>query len=277
MAKPDFLCVGAQKAGTTWLDKMFNGHKAIWTPPVKELQYFNELYMTNTFKWTKRHRLSHGEKAKSWAVKKGDQKRVDLCEHITMGKISTEWYEKVFDYAPKGTIKGEMTPEYSLLSEKHVKHIAEQYPDLKIIFVMREPLERALSGIKMRLKQQGFDQNSRQEDIDNFVVSCADNWDVIERGNYQKIIDVWQRSFKRSNMLLLFSDDLRQYPEASLVQVGKFLGVDTQGFKGDVHQKTHVGKSYIISDYAIEKVRKAQEKNTECYILLQESIFNASF
>ena len=272
MAKPDFLCIGAQKAGTTWLDKMFNGHKAIWTPPVKELQYFNELYMPDTFKWTKKHRLSHGEKAKTWAIKKGNQKRIELCEHIANVEISASWYAGIFDYAPVGTIKGEMTPEYSLLRESHVKKIAEQYPDLKIIFIMRNPFERALSGIKMRLKQQGYDEKSSQEGIDNFVVSCADDWDVIERSNYQQIIDVWQRNFKSSNMLLLFSDDLHQSPESSLIQVGKFLDVDTKGFKSDIHQKTHEGKSYTISDFAKDKVRNAQQENVGKYITIKENL-----
>ena len=47
-ASPDFLCVGAQKAGTSWLYRQLEPHPDFWMPPVKELHYFDQL------SWTKR-------------------------------------------------------------------------------------------------------------------------------------------------------------------------------------------------------------------------------
>ena len=40
---PDFICIGAQKAGTTWLYENLNGHPDVWMPPVKEFHYFNRV------------------------------------------------------------------------------------------------------------------------------------------------------------------------------------------------------------------------------------------
>src|SRR5438093_8430543 len=40
---PDFLCVGAQKAGTSWLYRQCEPHGDFWMPPLKELHYFNKL------------------------------------------------------------------------------------------------------------------------------------------------------------------------------------------------------------------------------------------
>lgn len=274
MAQPDFLCIGAQKAGTTWLDYMFNSHTKIWTPPVKELQYFNELFMADSFKWTKSHRLSHGEKAKQWALKAGevDANKVALCELIANEPIGQSWYEKVFDYAPEGTVKGEMTPEYSLLSEDSVSEIAKQYPDLKIIFVMRDPVERALSGIKMRLLQQGFNEKSSQKEIDDFVIACASDWDVIERGNYQRILASWSKVFGTSKCLNLLSQDLLSKPDKVLREISIFLGCDYKKFKADKSERVHVGKSFEISKFAIGSVRKAQEENTKHFeSIIQEA------
>src|SRR5215471_17299234 len=42
-AGPDFLCVGAHKAGTTWLYRQLDSHPDFWMPPVKELHYFDQL------------------------------------------------------------------------------------------------------------------------------------------------------------------------------------------------------------------------------------------
>src|SRR5207247_10081781 len=42
-ACPDFLSVGAQKGGTSWLYRQLESHPDFWMPPVKELHYFDEL------------------------------------------------------------------------------------------------------------------------------------------------------------------------------------------------------------------------------------------
>ncbi|PYL65054.1 MAG: hypothetical protein DMF20_09435 [Verrucomicrobia bacterium] len=42
-ACPDFLCVGAQKGGTSWLYHQLNFHLDFWMPPIKELHYFDAL------------------------------------------------------------------------------------------------------------------------------------------------------------------------------------------------------------------------------------------
>src|SRR3954447_22208805 len=40
---PDFLCIGAHKAGSTWLYQQLDSHPDFWMPPVKELHYFDQL------------------------------------------------------------------------------------------------------------------------------------------------------------------------------------------------------------------------------------------
>lgn len=263
MASPDFLVIGAQKAGTTWLDKMFRSHPQIWTPPVKELQFFNELYMPNTFKWTQRHRMSHGGKVLKWIFQKENIEwdEVDLAYHIARNKISYDWYEKIFDYAPEKLIKGEMTPEYSLLSEQHVKQIANIYTDLKIILIIRDPFERAVSGIKMRLLQEGFNDDSDQQEIDQFVINAAENWDVIQRGNYACIIEKWSHNYAADNFLIILSDDLRHKPGNSLNIISDFLNIDSLKFKANFSEKVHVGKGFNISANALDVVRKNQKDN----------------
>ena len=38
---PDFLCIGAQKAGTHWLYDQLQHHDDFWMPPIKELHFFD--------------------------------------------------------------------------------------------------------------------------------------------------------------------------------------------------------------------------------------------
>ncbi|WP_338456284.1 sulfotransferase [uncultured Alteromonas sp.] len=269
MAQPDFLVIGAQKAGTTWLDKMFKSHPEIWTPVVKELQFFNSLYMEDAFKWTPRHRSSHASKAIGFVSNNSnniDWAIIKQAVHIGEPEnVDYQWYETVFDFAPEGNIKGEMTPEYSLLQHEHINSVKQKYPNLKIIFVMRDPVQRALSGIRMRLLQNGFDASSTQSDIDNFVKSCASDWDVIERGNYQNIIDKWTFHFGDENFLPLLSDDLKIDGKKQLEKLSKFLGIESEGFVADASEKVHVGKKYHISQDAIDEVIKYQQQNLEWF------------
>ena len=49
-ARPDFLCVGAQKAGTSWLYRQVEAHSDFWMPPMKELHYLDNLNRTRRFR-----------------------------------------------------------------------------------------------------------------------------------------------------------------------------------------------------------------------------------
>jgi hypothetical protein len=270
MSQPDFLVIGAQKAGTTWLDKMFKSHPSIWTPAVKELQFFNEKFLRDVFPWTQQHRVNHAISAVRYAVT-GDTDcqwdKIKQAAHIAdSNEVTYEWYEAIFDYAEKGMTKGEMTPEYSLLDYEHVKEIQYRYPKLKIIFVMRDPIQRALSGIKMRLLQKGFNDSSSQQEIDNFVLKCSEDWDVIERSNYKKIISIWSSIFGDDNFLTLLSDELKDDPVSQLKVIGDFLNVDEHGFSANPSERVHVGKSFNISKEVIQQIEKTQKANLEWYL-----------
>lgn len=268
MAKPDFLVIGAQKAGTTWLDKMFKSHPDIWTPVVKELQFFNDYYMPSAFKWTNEHRKSHSLKGIEYAISNPndiDWNKIKESVHIgSTKKIDIEWYEKVFDYAPSGKVKGEMTPEYSLLNEEHVEKMSKIYPDVKIILVIRDPVERALSGIKMRLLQNGVDETDINK-INEFVISASSDWDVIERSNYESIIKKYNQYFNDSNIKVYLSEDFINKPRESLDSIASFLSVDSTKFRAEITQRIHVGKKYNIGKEAIESVKINQESNSSWF------------
>ncbi|MEP0356622.1 sulfotransferase [Paraglaciecola sp.] len=268
MAKPDFLVIGAQKAGTTWLDKMFKSHPDIWTPPVKELQFFNSYYMSEAFKWTRAHRKNHALKSIEYAISNKENinwNKVRLSVHIGEPvKVDYNWYNKVFDYALPNTCKGEMSPEYSLLNQKHINEISKFYPNLKIILVIRDPVERAISGIQMRLLQNSLSE-ADQEVIDRFVISASSDWDVIERGNYASIIEKYSRSFDSNNLKIYLSDDFKASPQSCLESLSLFLQVDSSKFKAEVNQRVHVGKQFKISKDAIGSVVEHQKANSSWY------------
>ena len=47
--KPDILCIGAQKAGTSWLHVTLATRRDIWVPPFKELHFFDHNFRFNEY------------------------------------------------------------------------------------------------------------------------------------------------------------------------------------------------------------------------------------
>lgn len=267
MAKPDFLVIGAQKAGTTWLDEMFKSHEAIWTPPVKELQFFNEYFHSERFHWADNHRKKHAEANLRWLLEKNqfDWKEAEINIKIANSPINFEWYEQIFDYSPPEKIKGEMTPEYSLLDQDDINKIIEWHPNIKCILLLRKPSDRAISHIKMRLLQEGFETDYCQAEYDEFVTLAAKEHDVIQRGNYKYIIDLWSKHLPKDNLLVLLSEEVKTIPSKILETIGNFLDIDIGGFKANPDKRVHVGKNYTLSEKAIESILSSQIENDNWY------------
>src|ERR1700741_1341281 len=114
---PDFLCIGAQKAGTTWLDKTLRRHPGLWLPPIKETQYFNHLHLPQSRGWTTRTRQERAEKTLRRYLAKTPQaewnyRYVSVLADIAASPVSDRWYGRIFSLAAPDMLCGEVTPDY---------------------------------------------------------------------------------------------------------------------------------------------------------------------
>lgn len=142
---PDFLGIGAQKAGTTWLHENLRCHPELYLPDAKELHYFD---------WDFHQSL------RSYA------------EHFRDGA---------------DRVKGEITPGYSILSSIRIALIKDLMPDLRLLFLVRNPISRAWSQALMNLVGR---TNRRREDVsdDEFRKHFRSTRSV-KRGDYLTTID----------------------------------------------------------------------------------------
>lgn len=218
---PDFLCIGAQKAGTTWLDANLRRHPGIWMPWIKELQYFNDVHIPAHRAWTRRHRHFHGERAaereRRRAGEAGPDPRVmERIGSIISDPVSDDWYGAIFAHAAPGQICGEVTPEYSLLPPEGIAHVKRLNPAMKIIFLMRDPVERCWSHLRMLARGRA--------DFD--YMAAVRNPDVLERSNYSRILRDWTAAFGERQVLTVWIEEVAAAPEAFLRQVVGFLGLE---------------------------------------------------
>ena len=223
---PDFLGIGAQKAGTTWLDANLRRHPDIWMPWIKELQYFNELYIPGHRAWTARHRTERAQRALRGHLNatfaKGRDPDLHLLHGIAevgIGPISDAWYGRIFAHAGHDQICGEITPEYGLLPRAGIAHLRRLNPNARIILLLRDPIERNWSHIRMMArKTPGLD-----------LLAATEMADVRARADYPRMIGDWRRALGERNLHIDTLDAIGREPFAVLERVCAFLGVPYDG------------------------------------------------
>ena len=238
---PDFFCIGAQKAGTTWLHENLRRHPGVWMPPVKELQYFNQIHVPGHRAWTQRHRDGHALRALKAHVRSAtpDLRHVRLLARITDPAIDDDWYRSIFAHAGDRPLCGEMTPEYSVLPEAGIAHLLSVAPAAKAIFIMRDPIDRCWSHIRM------IHRNSADAEMTLERIARLD--DVYARSDYPAIIDRWRACLGEDRLHLAFFDDIATRPAAFLEELLGFLGLDFDpAMFPDLEKVVHRGRPLEI-------------------------------
>lgn len=205
MALPDFLVIGAPKAGTTALHVALAGHPELFMSPVKEPKFF----------------LTDGPPPRRGG---GPGDVQTYHEHIWR----REDYEALFDAAPPGTLRGESTPFY-LYDRQAQRRIRALIPGARMIAVLRDPVERAHSNWT-HLWSAGLDP------IGDFPAACAAEdrriaagwapfWHYTRLGRYGEQLDHLLTVFPREQVFIVRYRDLVDAPVQALDAICAFLGV----------------------------------------------------
>jgi len=209
-AGPDFLCIGAQKSGTTWLYEQLHLHPDFWMPPRKELHYFDKLGRTKLIGAPRRPR-ERDFRFLEELKRLSDQPFIDL-----------DGYARLFAF--KGSlISGDITPAYSSIQEEIIARIAVRFPELKVIFLARGPVERALSQLAMDLRQRHKPCNfGDAEDVIQKLLQPS----VLLRSHPSAIVARWRRHVHLDRFRIYFFDELEKAPATLLGSIVRFLGAD---------------------------------------------------
>ena len=158
MEPPHFLCIGAHKSGTTWLYENLKRHPAVWLPPVKELHYFDG--MPGLPKVAQR--LNEAIKEVVATGRVPDPAKLDHMRKVVLDQPKDfAWYRSLFEPAGE-RLTGDITPAYATLSGSVVGRIRELLPDCRVIFIMRNPIERAWSHFRSNVEKAKLDVGRQQ-------------------------------------------------------------------------------------------------------------------
>jgi hypothetical protein len=214
MIGPDFIGIGAPRSGTSWLYEVLSRHPALWLPPVKELHYFDEPAHSKRYHSYLRMRLISG----LWVRR--PLSRFDL--YYFLGRRSDAWYCNLFEPARRrGLLTGEITPAYSILNEAALQRLKTLSPEVKLIYVMRDPVMRSWSAVMKLRRKRGLAGVPAGEE----AIHYARTEGVWKRSSYLDSVERLERVFRRDQIFYGFFEHLTEDPTAFVTDLLKFLGV----------------------------------------------------
>ncbi|WP_294932288.1 sulfotransferase [uncultured Paracoccus sp.] len=174
MTQANFLfCVGAQKAGTTWLYSYFAAHPQVHVQPIKEIHYFNVLWDSKQIgfrRMREKHLASFPPLPKSvltltgrfargarsiLATERGDGGLYEDSRRLVEMYASEEpdhaaYRRLMLDGAADKPWVADITPDYSVLGGRRYRQMSDAFPGSKFLYLMRDPVQRMWSHLKMR-------------------------------------------------------------------------------------------------------------------------------
>ncbi len=176
----DFLGIGAQKAGTTWLYEQLRQHPQLAFPLGKEVHFWNRPHDAVAI--------------------------ADYLNHFDNITVTA----------------GEITPAYGILPFNVIQEIYSHAPQLRLIYLIRNPMERAWSSALMALQraEMTIDEASDAWFIDHFYSVGS-----LARGDYQTCLQNWRAVFPEEQLLILYFEHIVTKPEVLLNCCFQHLGV----------------------------------------------------
>jgi len=181
--KPNYIIIGAQKSGTTTLAEMFRQHPQIFMSRPKEIHYF------------------------------------DREENYAKGPA---WYEAHFEQADpaRHLAIGEATPNYSAvgLHPEIPGRMHAYLPDLRLIYIVRDPIER--------IRSQWYFVRSKEPGLAPLREAVRSDPRFLAHSCYGRNVEAYRERYGEDRVLVSFLDDYQRDPGGELARICRFLGVD---------------------------------------------------
>jgi len=134
-------------------------------------------------------------------------------------------------------VAGEITPAYSALDRDRVAHIHNLMPDAKIVFFMRNPIERAWSQTVMSFdKAEKGSASSATEKALFRKIKRDSTWKL---SNFLRTFENWGEFYPDDQIFVGFLEDISFFPGELLSSLYGFLGVDPSFEPPLTNKKVH--------------------------------------
>jgi hypothetical protein len=195
---PNFLIIGAMKSGTTSVYGHLKEHPDVFMPAHKEPEFFSD---------------------------------------ETVWKKGVSWYESLFNGRSTEKAVGEASTGYAKYPAfpYAAERIAKLLPDVKLIYVIRSPIERIYSHY--------VHNYYAGREMRNLNEAVLEDEHYIQVSRYYMQIEHYLKYFPRENLKVVILDDLKTEPLAVMQDIYQFLGVDSSFIPKTINEKKHQSKN----------------------------------
>jgi len=233
--------IGAQRAGSTWLYNLLNSHPEIQLAYEKEIHHFNNLAFgaPNNLKL---------QKAKLDQLRRCPQENSKLIEWYSLlceRTNTNDWYRSLFcdsniSYGKSVIYTGEVTPAYAILDEYYYRQLKDCFPQVKIIFILRNPVERIWSMARVSCER------GHEVLTETYLRNLVSDEGTKLRTQYDRTIRCLLSTFSEENILLIFFEEL--FANSTLNRLSEFLSLDNK-FSENIIDKVNSSKEIDCPDW----------------------------
>jgi hypothetical protein len=259
---PDFLGVGPEKTGTSWITDQLAAHPDVWTHPAGEVRYFSEDEVFRQGRWLSRFRAAGG-----WRTKHHRHYAMMVAKRIVMhparlagrdgqlrrdltylfGRHDDDWYLRQFP-ADAAKLRGEISPQYFFLPEDKVAAMARLLPGCRIMISLRDPVSWVWSFARMVMQNGGF---GRYGSLEDFTAAR------FAGKSFAASLTAWRTHFGAENVKVLLYDDLCDQPWAYYTGICGFLGIAPDPARQAlVSQRVNAGQDRPLDPQQVEVIRR---------------------
>jgi hypothetical protein len=213
---PNFICIGAQKSGTTWLHNMLAQHPDICMPVKKELFFF------------------------------------DMKENFE--RLGREGYEGYFAHHDGEPAVGEITPAYLWTRAVDESYDFNAYrrgtaqrvrsllgSNVKLVVLLRHPVWRAVSAYVHHMHRQRIRPGEN-------IMSAGKRHGILSMGFYSRNLEPWLEAFEPKNVLVKSYDEIKADKKHLLRDVYSFLGVREDFSPAEQEKRYMKTRDYLVKN-----------------------------
>lgn len=223
--------IGAAKAGTTWLYRYLAAHPEVKLPAVKELHYFDtcetgkfDRQVTRMMRERKRRkdRLPTGDERLDRRLTREVRAYGRWLDVIRAGQDDAGYLAFLNYGAGEAKLVGDITPAYATLSEGSFARMAGLAPATRFVFLMRDPLDRLWSNIRMAATRKGGEMAGMAATLLDKALAGGDRT-MAERCDYAGTLARLNEAVDPARVFTAFYETL--FRPDTLARLCGFLGI----------------------------------------------------
>jgi hypothetical protein len=227
----DFIVIGAQKSGTSSLFQYLRRHPEVFVPTIKEADYFCHDRIFSAVDWSiyvdglarTTGESTRADPARRWGTSTGPPAAVDRYDERTVPR-----------------------------------RICDRLPQVRLIAILRDPVERALSNHHM-LVRRGDERRTFDEAVAELLQAGSlerarrrptEGSDYVIRGEYGRILSGYFEIFPRDQLLVVFTEELERDQHQLLARIQRFIGVTGDFVPENLGERYNVGRAELGFEWA---------------------------